>query len=110
MKKIKNIILIAGITLIVAFLMMLIGNKIEENIAKESQEVTAYEEWLTENCDCILKDRILCPKQFQLRNQTCVNEEKKTITSRLISCSQYNCFGEIKLFNSETKKWEDKID
>jgi hypothetical protein len=108
-KNLKNVILIAGITLIVAFLMMLIGNKIEENIIKEIQEAEAYEEWLAENCDCVLKERVKCPEGFQLREQTCFNEKENSVTSRLLACSEYNCLGEIKLWNNETSKWEDKI-
>ena len=109
MKKITKISLALGITLVVGLLLMTIGNKIKSDIIKENQEAQEYQEWLVENCDCLKRERITCPTGFEMLNQTCRNEDAGTYTNKLLICSEYNCSGEIKLWNNETEKWEDKI-
>ena len=101
----KKIALIIGMILITAFLMMMIGDKIKANIIKDNQEVQAYQEWLDENCQCINHEKIMCPSGFELKNQSCINEQENTYTNLLAGCSEYNCSGEIKLWNNETGKW-----
>ena len=101
----KKIALVMGMVLITAFLMMIIGDKIKANILKENQESQAYQEWLAENCNCLAHGRIMCPTGFELKNQSCVNEQQKTYTNLLAGCSEYNCSGKIKSWNNETGNW-----
>jgi hypothetical protein len=106
MKNLKKIFLIAGITLAVALLLMVIGNKMKADIVKEKQSQENYSVWLSENCNCVARNLFSCPTGFTMKNQTCVNEAKKSYTNKLAGCSEYNCSGEIKLWNRETEKWE----
>ena len=105
-RLVKKVSLVIAVTLIVAFLMMMVGNKIRANMIKENQESQAYQEWLDENCNCLNRERIMCPSGFELKNQSCVNEATKLYTNKLLACSEFNCSGEIKLWNNETGKWE----
>lgn len=75
-------------------------------IKKEQKEQEAYEEWLIENCECLERERILCPEGFELKNNLCKNETRKVLTNKLKACSRYNCSSEIKQFNFEIRKWE----
>jgi len=109
-KLIKKVSLVLAATVIVAFLLMIIGEKIRSNIIKENEETQEYQEWLAENCECLVKEKIYCPTGFEIINQTCKNENEGTFTSRLIGCSEYDCSGEIKLWNNETEKWENKTE
>jgi len=109
MKKLTKISLVIGITLVVGLVLMVVGNKIKGDILREYQEEQLYQEWLVENCKCLARERISCPSGFQMINQTCKDESASTVTSKLISCSEYDCSGEIKSWNNETEKWEDKI-
>ncbi len=102
---IKRVSLVLAITLIIAFLMMMVGNKIRANMIKENQESQAYQEWLVENCKCLEKNKIECSEGYILQNQTCVNEQENTFTNILLKCSKYDCAGEIKYWNNETYKW-----
>lgn len=106
MKKIlKQIIVIAGVVLITAFLLMAIGNKMRADAIKEQHAEENYSSWLAENCKCLERNIIFCPEGFILKNQSCVNEQEKTFTNKLAGCSKYDCSGEIKLWNNETNKW-----
>jgi len=105
-KIIRNIIVIGMITIIVALSLMLIGRQITANAIKEKQKLQAYEDWLVENCTCLAKERIMCPDGFELKGNWCFNNSKNYFTNILKACSQYNCSGEIKLYNNQTQKWE----
>jgi hypothetical protein len=109
MKKINKIFLIVGITLAVALLLMTIGNKMKADAIKEKQDAENYNEWLAENCNCLVKEKITCPTGFEILDKLCYNSAKGIYTSRVIKCSEYNCSGEIKIWNNETGKWEDKV-
>lgn len=106
--KSKKLIQIMGvifiITLAVALLLMFIGNQMRTNAIKENQATENYTEWLANNCNCSARDRILCPDGFELKNNVCMN--KNGYTNVLEACSEYNCSGEIKLWDNETGKWE----
>ena len=104
-KPLKNALLIAGISIIIIFLFMIIGDKVKANILKENQETQAYQNWLSENCDCLAHERLFCPSGFQMVNSTCINVDEKTFTNKLAGCSEYNCSGEIKNWDNDNGKW-----
>jgi hypothetical protein len=106
MKNLKKIALILGMVLIIAFLLMVAGDKIKANMIKQNNEAQAYETWLAENCKCLERNRFGCMEGYVLLNKSCVNEQAKTFTNILLGCSKYDCLGEIKLWNNETEKWE----
>jgi len=105
--KLKKIALVIGMVLITAFVLMMIGDKIKSNVIKEQQLQENYSTWLAQNCKCLERNIIFCQTGFTLKNEVCINESAKTYTSVLLSCSEYNCSGEIKSWNNETNKWED---
>jgi hypothetical protein len=108
MKNLNKIALIIGMVLITAFVLMMIGDKIKANVIKQNDEMQAYETWMAQNCNCLKRDISICPIGFTMINQTCMGEFQKGYTNNLLVCSQYNCSGEIKSWNNETNKWEDK--
>jgi len=106
LNKRKNIFLIiVGITLVVAVSLMLIGNKMRANIIKAEQEQKNYHDWLVENCECVVKDRIFCPDGFVLRDKLCYNTKIKAFANRLIGCSQYKCEEQTATWNNSTEIW-----
>ncbi len=107
-KKIINIAIIAGAILAVGLILMLIGNRMEANAIKEEQEAEDYLNLLSETCTCLEHDRIYCPDGFELKGALCYNAYEKEYTARILGCSQYDCSGEIKLWNNETETWESK--
>lgn len=108
-KKLQKIISIAGIAVIIMSLLMVVGNKMRANAVKEKQEAEKYSEWLSENCNCTKHERFFCKEGFVLNESYCINEDANEITNKLMGCSEYDCSGEIKSWNNETGKWEDKI-
>ncbi len=104
-KLLKNALLIAGISLIVIFLLMIIGEKIRADVVKQNQESQAYLDWMSQNCDCLAHDRLFCNPGFELKSHNCVNINEKLFTNAIAGCSEYNCSGEIKIWNNETNKW-----
>ena len=104
-KTILAVALVIGIVVVVAVLLMLIGNKMRENSLNEKKEAEKYNNWLAENCECLEKNKIFCPGDFELNGSFCVLGDEST--SRLIGCSLYNCSGEIKTWNNVSEVWED---
>ncbi len=102
----RKVILIWSLIAVFIILLVIINSQIQSNVINEQQDLEKYSEWLGENCNCLKWGRIFCPGGFVLKNDTCRNEKEVTRTSRFIGCSEYNCSGEIKLFNNKTMKWE----
>ena len=109
MKNLKKIALIIGMVLITSFILMMIGDKIKANVIKQNLAEENYSTWLAQNCKCLERNIIICPTGFALVNQACINQTEKTYTNTLLACSEYNCDGENESWNSETGKWEEKI-
>ncbi len=106
-KKGTKLIMILIALIILLIVIINVKKTITTNaIKKEQKEQQAYEEWLVENCECIERERILCPKGFELKDNLCKNETKKIFTNVLAACSKYNCSEEIHIFNSEEEKWQ----
>jgi len=111
-KIIRNIAIAIGITLAVGLILMLIGNKMNSNAIKSQQEAENYQDWLSETCECLAKTRHVCTLngfEYNATRNLCVNSAEKTVTTSSMRCSEYNCSGEIKLWNNITEIWEDKI-
>lgn len=104
-KLLKNAVLVAGISLIVIFLLMIIGDEIKANAIKEIQESQAYSNQLAQNCTCLAHEKLFCNSGFELKGNRCVNESENLFTNAYAGCSEYNCSGEIKIWNNETNKW-----
>lgn len=105
------------IRFILAFLlitMIFIGGVIEArniitaNAAKEQKEKEDYYAHLVDDCKCIEKNRATCSEGFVLSadGKACRNEPKKVFTNVLLSCSKYDCDGEINIYNNETQEWD----
>ena len=110
-KLIKNIIIVAGIILAVAFVLMFIGNKMRADTIRAQQEAENYQNRLSETCECLERNKPVCTLngfEYDSSRKLCVNSVEKTITSPSLGCSKYNCSGEIKLWNNLTQKWENK--
>lgn len=107
-KLIRNTALIFGIIVVLLVVVIIVNKVMTANVIKEQE---TYERWLLNNCDCIEWERIKCPKRFEWSPERgwCVglNTETLTLTNKRLACSQYNCSGEIKVWNNETEKWED---
>jgi len=106
--KIRKGILVIGIIVAVTLLVMLIGNWTRANMIKEKKEMEKYQDWLAKNCECLKKEKYSCIKGSEIIGSYCVNKTRKDYSPRLKGCSEYNCSGEIKIWNNETEKWEDK--
>jgi hypothetical protein len=108
--EIKKIFLVVGIILLIAISGFLINKKITANAIKEKIEFENYLNELAENCDCLARERYYCSlDDFELRGNVCVNKKTGVVTTRVLGCSEYNCSGEIKIWNNKIEKWEDKI-
>jgi hypothetical protein len=101
-KKIRNIIIIVGVILAVALILMLIGNKMRADAIKAEN----YQDWLFENCNCLAHNHPYCSEGFKLNGTLCFNDKTKEYTTRTFGCSEYNCSGEIKVWNNITETWE----
>jgi len=106
-KSLEKIIIIIGVTLIVYFSLMLIGNKMRTDAVKEQEKQKSYYEWLIENCECAIKDRFFCSDGFVLTGTRCYKNATKTYSNRLIGCSKYECSEGVAIWNNLTLKWED---
>jgi hypothetical protein len=65
-----------------------------------------YIEWLAENCVCIEKKFYHCAEDFELKGETCLSSDGKFFSRRLISCSKYDCSGDVRNFNFNETKWD----
>ena len=109
-KKNKKIILAVGIILLIAISGFLFYKKITADAIREKMEADNYLSDLADNCDCLVRERYYCLQEdFELEGIYCVGQKTGVVTSRVLGCSQYNCSGEIKIWNNETWKWEEKI-
>lgn len=105
----KLIVILIALTILLVITINVKKTITTNAIRKEQIEQQIYEEWLAENCECLKRERILCPKGFELRNNLCKNETRKVFTNVLKACSNYNCSGEVHVFNFETEKWQKEI-
>ncbi len=83
-------------------------NIITANAAKEQKEKEDYYNRLVDDCKCLEKNRPSCSEGFVLSQdgKICRNEQKKIFTNILLSCSKYDCDGEINVYNNKTKGWD----
>lgn len=103
-KKIKTIISVL-VLIVILLVTIYIKNTIKTNLIRE-QEV--YQGWLSDNCECLERERLKCRFEgFELKGDLCVNEKEKLYTSVVEACSKYNCSNEIVSWNNKT--WEPKI-
>lgn len=106
----KKIFLVVGIILLIAISGFLINKKITADAIREKMEAENYLSDLAENCDCLVRERYYCLlEDFELEGEFCVGQKTGVVTTRVLGCSEYNCSGEIKIWNNQTLKWEDKI-
>jgi hypothetical protein len=109
-KKTKKIFLIVGIILLIAISGFLINKKITADAIREKMEAENYLSELSENCDCLTRERYYCLQEgFEVEGNYCIGQTTGVATMRILGCSEYNCSGEIKIWNNQSLKWEDKI-
>ena len=109
-KKNKKIILVVGIILLIVISGFLFYKKITADTIREKIEAENYLSELSENCDCLARERYYCLQEgFELEGNYCVGQNTGVITTRVLGCSEYNCSGEINIWNNQTLKWEEKI-
>jgi hypothetical protein len=109
MKKIvRNTMITVGIILAFAILLIIIGNgnPMKANVIKNQQEEDNYSQWLVNNCDCVTYGKILCPDGFNLEENNTICISKTAYTSTILGCSEYNCSGQIKLWDNVTETWQ----
>ncbi len=102
--KSEKRLIVVLIALALTLIMVTNIKKITINTIKDNKQT--LEEWLSENCDCIEKEKPKCYKGFELENNICVNKTLKIFTSVIYTCSKYNCSDEIYSFNMKKEKWE----
>jgi hypothetical protein len=108
--KNKKIFLVVGIILLIVISGFLINKKITADAIREKQEAENYLSKLADNCDCLARERYYCLlEDFELEGDYCIGKKTGVATMRVLGCSEYNCSGEIKIWNNQTLKWEDKI-
>jgi len=96
--------------LLIAISGFLINKKITADVIKEKMEAENYLSDLAENCECLARERYYCfLEDFELEGEFCVEKKTGIVTARVLGCSEYNCSGEIKIWNNLTKKWENKL-
>ena len=82
-----------------------IGKSIKQNRDAKSQNgnFSFYDE---EKCRCVERERLTCPKNFELDSEkrACINGTD--ITNVILTCSKYECSGILYQFNFENKTWE----
>jgi len=109
-KKTKKIIFAIGIILLIVLSVFLIRNKIQADVIREKMEAENYLSELSENCDCLARERYYCLQEgFEIKGDYCVGQTTGVATMRILGCSEYNCSGEIKIWNNQSLKWEEKI-
>ncbi len=74
----------------------------------DNQESSAEDFSSRDDCRCFERERLKCSGKFEFdeERRLCVNG--KDVTNVLLSCSKYECSGQIHSFNFDTKKWETK--
>ena len=107
--KTKNIILAIIILLIVIALGFFIVKKITGNVVKDESK---KETWLENNCECVERENIKCPEGYKLMDEKRLCDKVSEKCSKgelnklicepfvqyspvLLSCSEYDCDGEI---------------
>ncbi len=108
-QKTKNVILAIIILIIVLTLAFFIVKGITGNVVKEGSK---KEIELENNCECIEREKIICSEGYELMDEKklCQKVSEKCFTGELnkiscepfvqyspvlLSCSEYNCDGEI---------------
>tara|TARA_Y100000310_G_scaffold265617_1_gene276736 strand:- start:1800 stop:2144 length:345 start_codon:yes stop_codon:yes gene_type:complete len=105
-RKLVFIIIIFLLIIGLAFFMIK-PNNINSKVI--SDEKSFSEDFFSgDNCRCFERERLKCSGEFELdeERRLCVSE--KDITNVLLSCSKYECSGQVYSFNFDTKKWETK--
>jgi len=97
----KNLERILILTAIGFILLSIIGFSIVKYIKINTGFVVSedYEEdldWLSDNCDCIERERFKCTGGFEVDEERRLCFKDNTITNVLLGCSMYNCSGEIR--------------
>jgi len=77
------------------------------NAIREAEENEKYEDWLSDNCKCLEKERIKCSEYFELIGGVCKNEEKGLFTNVLKGCSVYECSEQNVTWTGED--WEPEL-
>jgi hypothetical protein len=109
-KKNKKIILGIGIILLIVIAGFLINQKITADAIREKIEAENYLSELADNCNCLARERYYCLQEdFEVEGDYCVGQKTGVVTTRVLGCSEYNCSGEIKIWNNQTLKWEENI-
>jgi hypothetical protein len=119
-KKTKNknlkirvsLTIIAVIILIVSAFYFYAGYK---DAFKENSEETKngdFDFYDSGLCRCLEKNKPVCNLDGFEYNETrklCVNSERKSVTYPTLSCSRYECSGEIYSFDNEINAWGNEI-
>jgi hypothetical protein len=105
--KKTRIAIVLAVSVAVAALIIFIGSRMNADIIKEQQEAGDYQNWLSENCECMEHNRPYCFDGFELRGNLCFDNVKKTYTGRILGCSKYDCSGQSVIWNN--KAWEPKL-
>jgi len=111
--RVKVIIGIVAVFLIISLSVVsfIISKNISANLVKEKQETEQYQNWLSENCECLARERYYCLGDgFELvNNEYCYNKEKGLVSGKVLGCSLYSCNGQNVTWNNQNEKWEPKI-
>ncbi len=108
--KIKTLVITLVISAVVIASIILIGNRMNANIIKEKYETELYQDWLSENCECLERNKPVCLLdgfEYNSTRQICVNSAEKTVTYPTLKCSKYVCSGQNVTWND--KSWEPKL-
>ena len=83
------------------------ANAIKESELQKFQD--SYGEILanSDGCRCFEKEKLSCPKGFEIIAGMCRNETKKIFTNFLKTCSKYECFGSVVSWNGS--EWNPKL-
>jgi hypothetical protein len=104
MKKRTKQIFIAGVFLI---LIIAIGFYVKSAMNANAIQQKNYEGWLKDNCNCTLKEKVICREGYELVGSIC--KGFGAYTNPLLTCSQYNCTGEIVNWDNDKEKWNPVI-
>ncbi len=99
--------IILVITAVIIASTVIIRNRFNSNVISGSQNSQEYSGF-SDNCECLAHGRPYCLEGFVMKGNLCFNSREKTYTTEISGCSEYNCSGEIKIWNNATKIWENK--
>ena len=111
-KKIIQVVAVISIVLAVALILAFIGSRMQANAIKEKHEIELYQDWLSENCNCLERNRHVCISdgfEYNATRNLCVNSAEKTVTYSSFKCSKYDCSGQNVTWNNQNENWEPRI-